>query len=65
MRRIFEYIFSEDFAGRPGSPLDRSGTPIKDEPGSQLAQSFFPEMYFPELLNPAERQTLRCRSARR
>jgi hypothetical protein len=51
MRRIFEYICSEDFAGKPGSPLDRSGTPLDDGPAARLAQSFFPAMHFPELLN--------------
>ncbi len=27
MRQIFEYLFSQEHAGKPGAPLDRSGTP--------------------------------------
>jgi len=56
MRRIFEHIFSEAFVGKPGSPLDRSGTPVEGEPGSQLSQSFFPEVHFPALLNTQYRR---------
>ncbi len=51
MRRIFEFIFSDENAGKPGSPLDRSGTPVPGQPPARLTQSFFPEIYFPELLN--------------
>ena len=51
LRRIFEFIFSEEYAGKPGSPLDRSGTPIPGQPVARLTQAFFPEMYFPEILN--------------
>jgi hypothetical protein len=51
MRQIFEFIFSEENAGKPGSPLDRSGTPVSGQPPARLTQAFFPEVYFPELLN--------------
>src|SRR5882724_3035799 len=51
MRQIFEFIFSEDYAGKPGSPLDRSGTVVAGEPPARLTQAFFPEIYFPALLN--------------
>jgi len=51
MRQIFEFIFSEDYAGKPGSPLDRSGTVVAGEPPARLTQAFFPEIYFPTLLN--------------
>ena len=51
LRKIFEHIFSGDYAGKPGSPLDRSGTPISGQPVARLTQAFFPEMHFPELLN--------------
>lgn len=51
LRRIFEFIFSEENAGKPGSPLDRSGTPIPGQPVARLTQAFFPEMYFPQILN--------------
>jgi len=47
LRRIFEYIFSDEFAGEPGSPVDRSGSGLK----AALTQSFFPEMFFPEILD--------------
>jgi hypothetical protein len=50
MRQIFEYLFSEEHAGKPGAPLDRSGTPQPGAPPARLAQAFFPEMFFPELL---------------
>jgi len=50
LRRIFEFIFSDEYAGRPGSPLDRSGTPGPGEQAAQLTQAFFPEMYFPQIL---------------
>jgi hypothetical protein len=50
LRKIFEYIFSEEFAGKPGSPLDRSGTEAAGTPPARLSQAFFPEMYFPEIL---------------
>ena len=51
LRRIFEHIFSDAYAGKPGSPLDRSGTPIAGQPVARLTQAFFPEIYFPEILN--------------
>lgn len=51
LRKIFEYIFSEEYAGKPGSPLNRSGTEAPGQPKAQLSQSFFPEMFFPEILN--------------
>ncbi len=51
LRRIFEHIFSDEYAGKPGSPLDRSGTPVPGQPPAKLSQAFFPEMFFPELLN--------------
>jgi hypothetical protein len=47
LRSIFELIFSDEYAGKPGSPLDRSGT---GEP-KRLTQSFFPEMFFPEIMD--------------
>jgi hypothetical protein len=50
MRKIFEYIFSDEYAGQPGSPLDRSGTAVPGQPSARLTQSFFPEIYFPALL---------------
>jgi hypothetical protein len=50
MRRIFEYIFSEENAGNPGAPLDRSGTPLPGQPPARLTQAFFPEMQYPQLL---------------
>ena len=56
MRRIFEHIFSGDFAAGPGSPLDRSGTPIEGEPQARLTQSFFPEIHFPQLMNTQYRR---------
>jgi hypothetical protein len=43
---IFEFIFEEN-AGKPGSPLDRSGTVVPGQP--RQTQSFFPEIYFPAL----------------
>ncbi len=51
LRRVFEFIFSDEYAGQPGSPLDRSGTAIPGQPAARLSQSFFPEIYFPEILN--------------
>ena len=51
LRRIFEHIFSDGYAGKPGSPLDRSGTPIAGQPVARLTQAFFPEIYFPQILN--------------
>lgn len=51
LRRIFEYLFSEEHAGKPGAPLDRSGTPVAGEPRARLSQAFFPEIYFPEILD--------------
>ncbi len=51
LRQIFEYIFSDDYAGKPGAPLNRSGTPIAGQAAASLSQSFFPEMFFPEIMN--------------
>jgi ectoine hydroxylase-related dioxygenase (phytanoyl-CoA dioxygenase family) len=51
LRGIFEHIFSEAYAGKPGSPLNRSGTPVAGEPDARLTQAFFPEIYFPQVLN--------------
>src|ERR1700690_3128885 len=51
LRRIFEYIFSDEYSGQPGSPLDRSGTPTPGQPPARLNQAFFPEIHFPEILN--------------
>ncbi len=59
MRKIFEYIFSEDYAGKPGAPLDRSGTPTDTHPSARLNQAFFPEIYFPELLDTQFRRNAR------
>lgn len=49
LRRIYEHIFDPANAGQPGGPVDRSGVRIPDAKG-KLQQSFFPEMYFPEIL---------------
>jgi hypothetical protein len=51
LRQIFEHLFSDEHAGKPGAPLDRSGTPVEGEPRARLAQAFFPEIHFPEILN--------------
>ena len=51
LRQIFEFIFSDENTGGPGAPLDRSGTPLPGEPAARLTQAFFPEIYFPQLLN--------------
>jgi hypothetical protein len=51
LRQIFEHLFSDEHAGKPGAPLDRSGTPVEGEPRARLSQAFFPEIYFPEILN--------------
>jgi hypothetical protein len=51
LRRIFEFVFSDEFVGKPGSPLDRSGTPIPGQPVARLTQAFFPEIYFPQILD--------------
>lgn len=56
MRQIFEHIFSEENAGKPGAPLNRSGTEDPDEPKARLAQAFFPEIQFPELLETQYRR---------
>jgi phytanoyl-CoA hydroxylase len=56
MRRIFEFIFSEENAGKPGAPLDRSGTALPGQPPARLAQAFFPEMSFPELMQTQYRR---------
>jgi len=49
LRRIFEHIFDPGNAGQPGGPVDRSGVRVPEVVG-KLHQSFFPEMYFPEIL---------------
>jgi hypothetical protein len=51
LRKIFEHIFSQEFAGQPGSPLNRSGTELPGQPPASLSQAFFPEMYFPDVMN--------------
>jgi hypothetical protein len=56
MRLIFEYIFSAENAGKPGAPLDRSGTETPGEPKARLTQAFFPEIQFPELLDTQYRR---------
>jgi hypothetical protein len=56
MRQIFEYIFSQENAARPGAPLDRSGSPTSENPKGRLAQAFFPEIQFPELLDTQYRR---------
>lgn len=55
LRRIFEHIFSDEYAGKPGAPLDRSGTAPAGH-GARLNQSFFPEMFFPQILNSQYRR---------
>jgi hypothetical protein len=49
LRRIYEHIFDPANAGRPGGPVDRSGVMVPEAKG-KLTQSFFPEVYFPEIL---------------
>jgi hypothetical protein len=56
MRQIFEFIFSAENTGRPGAPLNRSGTEAPGEPKARLAQAFFPEIQFPELLDTQYRR---------
>jgi ectoine hydroxylase-related dioxygenase (phytanoyl-CoA dioxygenase family) len=51
LRKVMEYIFSEEYAGKPGSPLDRSGTAIPGQAPARLSQSFFPEIHFPRILD--------------
>ena len=48
LRAIFEHIFDPQNAKSPGAPVDRSGAKTGEE--SQLAQSFFPEIQFPDIL---------------
>jgi hypothetical protein len=55
LERIFDHIFDPSRAGRPGSPLDRSGALADGEP-SRLSQAFFPEMAFPEIMESAFRK---------
>jgi len=59
MRRIYEFIFSPEQASRRDAPLDRTGTRAHGEP-VLLAQAFFPEVRFPELL-----ETTHWRNAKR
>jgi hypothetical protein len=59
LRQIFEYLFSDAHAGKPGAPLDRSGTAVEGEPKARLAQAFFPEMQFPEILDTQFRRNAR------
>jgi hypothetical protein len=65
LRKVFEYIFSDEYAGKPGSPLDRSGSDdLKlDLPKASLSQAFFPEMFFPELLGTQFRRNAKRYSA--
>jgi len=58
MRKIFEFIFSPENAGKPGAPVDRSGT-LKAGEESRLSQAFFPELQFPELLDTTFRRNAR------
>ena len=55
LRRIFEYIFDPANAGKPGGPVDRSGVRIPEVKG-KLTQSFFPEVYFPQILESTYRR---------
>jgi hypothetical protein len=55
LEQIFDHIFDPSRVGRPGSPLDRSGALADGEP-SRLAQAFFPEMAFPEIMQSAFRK---------
>src|SRR5258705_783538 len=48
MREVFEFIFSEEQAGRRDAPVDPSGTPAPGEP-SMLSQALFPPIPFPQL----------------
>ena len=59
LRRIYEFIFSPEEASRRDAPVDRTGARVHGE-GVLLAQAFFPEVRFPELL-----QTTHFRNARR
>jgi ectoine hydroxylase-related dioxygenase (phytanoyl-CoA dioxygenase family) len=59
LRRIYEFVFSPEQAGRRDAPLDRTGTRAAGDP-VLLSQAFFPEVRFPELL-----QTTHWRNARR
>lgn len=59
IRRIVEHIFSAEYAGEAGAPIDRSGTRAPGEE-TRLSQAFFPELQFPELL-----ETAHWRNARR
>jgi len=63
LKKIFEYIFSDEFAGQPGSPLDRSGSEPEGTPRARLSQAFFPEMYFPEILDAQFRRNAKRYSA--
>jgi len=59
MRQIYEYIFSPQHDSRHSSPIDRGANRDANAP-SLLAQSFYPEIEFPELLT-----TNHWRNARR
>ena len=58
LRRIFEHIFDPAYAGKPGAPVDRSGI-MEAQVKGKLQQSFFPEVYFPEILETNFRRNAR------
>jgi len=49
LRGIFEHIFSPQNRGQPGGPVDRSGVRVPEAVG-KLTQSFFPEVYYPDIM---------------
>jgi hypothetical protein len=55
LRTIYDHIFDPANAGKPGGPVDRSGIMVPEAKG-KLTQSFFPEVYFPEILNSTFRR---------
>jgi ectoine hydroxylase-related dioxygenase (phytanoyl-CoA dioxygenase family) len=55
IRKIFDFVFSPEQAGRFGAPVDRTGTRGEDVP-SNLSQAFHPEFRFPELLQTTHRR---------
>lgn len=58
LRQIYEHIFDPANAGKPGGPVDRSGVQTPGAKG-KLQQSFFPEVYFPEILETNFRKNAR------
>ncbi|MGH9211826.1 MAG: phytanoyl-CoA dioxygenase family protein [Acidimicrobiales bacterium] len=59
LTQLYEHIFSPANADEPGAPVARSNDPADgDAPG--ISQAFFPEMYYPEVL-----ETTFNRNARR